>query len=208
MTVAIDISHLIFIDLIRNIVETAGTKVAKGNLMRIALNAGSKSGKKDFSTFADFILAIEAGDNPLSRLEGRAVHLGGGLFGLRKCPFSQLVTDYHDYFSTELIGFEQLTDEFNAVSKTAGDYKVGLGAGVGPFCIFHQPMRSQAGGNLSIGGQPLEIFQLACRSASGKTGYAETLIGEFGCAKADVEKAMEAYMCCYGIRLKNGSAVC
>ncbi len=208
MVAAIDISHLVFIDLIRNIIENTGTKVAKGNLMRIALNTGSQLKGKDFPTFADFVQAIEADENPLSRLDGRAVHLGDGLFGLRKCPFCLLATNYNDYYSIGLDGFEQLTDEFNAVSKIAAEHKVGLGAGVGPFCIFHQPMRSRAGGNLTIGGQPIEIFQLACRSASGKMGYADTLISEFGCAKAEVEKAMKEYMCCYGIRMKNGSAVC
>ena len=54
--------------------------------------------------------------------------------------------------------------------------KVNLGAGVGPFCIFHQPMRSQAGDNLTIGGQPIEVFQLACRRApAGKEGIPRAL---------------------------------
>ena len=208
MNTAIDISHLVFIDLIRNLVQTAGVKVAKGNLMRIALNTGNKAEKKDFPTFADFVRALNADENPLSRLEGKAIHLGGGIFGLRQCPFGQLASTYQDFFATELGGFEQLTDEYNAPSKISGEHKVGLGAGVGPFCIFHQPLRSQAGGNLTIAGQPIEIFQLACRRADGKIGYADALVCEFGCARAAVEKIMEEYMCCYGIRMKDGSAAC
>ncbi len=208
MNNAVDLSHLVFIDLIRNVVQNAGAKVAKGNLMRIALNTGSQVEKKDFPTFADFVRALDADENPLTRLEGKAVHLGSGVFGLRNCPFGQLAATYQNFFSTGLHGFEQLTDEYNAPSKIAGEHKVGLGAGVGPFCIFHQPLRSQAAGNLTIAGQPIEIFQLACRRTDDKIGYADALIAEFGCSRESIEKIMEEYMCCYGIRMKDGSAAC
>lgn len=208
MNSPIDLSHLVFIDLIRNIVQTAGVKVAKGNLIRIALNTGSKAEKKDFPTFADFVRALNADDNPLSRLEGKAIHLGAGIFGLRLCPFSHIAKTYKNYFATGLNGFDQLIAEYNAPSKITDEYKIGRGAGVGPFCVFHQPMRSQAGSNLTIAGQPIEIYQLACRHADGEVGYADALIAEFGCGRAAVEQIMEEYHCCYGIRMKDGSPAC
>lgn len=202
MSNAVDISHLVFMDLLRNLVDTTGLKVAKGNLMRIAMNTGGNVEKVDFTSFNDFIEAINAGSTPLARLEGTANHVGGGIFGLKECPFGSLANRYRTFFSQDPAGFQKLTEEFNVESKMTKELKVGLGAGVGPFCIFHQPMRSKAGDSVTIQGKPVEILQLACKSGGGDKAYAESLIEEFGCDRGAVEKVMDNYMCCYGIRMK------
>jgi hypothetical protein len=197
-----DISHLVFIDLVKNLVDTAGVKVAKGNLMRIAINTGKQVERVDFASFDDLATAASAGDTPLSHLEGKAEYFGDGLFGLAACPFGQLADNYRNFFSKDLEQFKDLTAEFNAESKVTRDLKVGLGAGVGPFCIFHQPMRSQAGSNITIDGRPVEILQLACRNDKGDKAFAESLIAEYGCDRGQVEEVMGENMCCYGIRVK------
>ncbi len=202
MTATIDLSHLIFIDLIRSITETSGPQVAKGNLMRIALNLGKGVEKQDFATFDDLIAAINEGSTSLAKLEGKATYLGDGLVGLPACPFGKLTETYKEYFATDLEGFEELVKEFNAPGRMAKQLKIGMGAGVGPFCIFHQPMRSQIASSLSVAGKPVEIFQLACCNSKGECAYADELIAEFGCSRVAVEQAMENNVCCYGIRSK------
>ncbi len=202
MAKLVDLSHIVFLDLLHNVVDTAGPKVAKGNLMRIALNASNHLEQTDYASFEEFIEACNSGNTPLARMEGAAVHLGGGVFGLKACPFGSLARNYKEFFEKDASGFEELTQEFNSGSKITREYRVGLGAGVGPFCIFHQPMRSQAQTKITIDGQPIEIFQLACKSSAGSEGYADALIEEFGCDKAVVEAAMKDYMCCYGVKMK------
>ncbi len=202
MTKLVDLSHIIFLDLLHNVVETAGPKVAKGNLMRIALNASNHLEQVDYSSFEEFIAASDSGNTPLAKMEGAAAHLGDGVFGLKSCPFGQLAKNYKDFFEKDASGFVELTQEFNSGTKITRDYRVGLGAGVGPFCIFHQPMRSQTKNKITIGGKPIEIFQLACKSSTGATGYSDELIEEFGCDRAVVEAAMKDYMCCYGVKIQ------
>lgn len=202
MTRTVDLSHLVFVDLLQNLVDTTGTKVAKGNLMRIAMRAGKQVAQRDYASFEEFVDAMESGDTPLSFIEGNTTHLGNGVFGLGLCPFGSLAQNYRNYFDKDPASFCELTEEFNAENPMAKEMKIGLGAGVGPFCIFHQPMRSQAGTQITIGGKPVEIVQLACRSGNGEKAYSQTLIAEFGCDKELVEKAMDTYTCCYGVKLK------
>lgn len=208
MTKSVDLSHLVFIDLLRNLVETTGVKVAKGNLMRIAMNTGDNVEAMDFPSFNAFVEALDKSETPLAKLEGRAVHLGDGILGLEHCPFGELAGDYKSFFSSEPSGFKEITDEFNTESRITNQLNVGNGAGVGPFCIFHQPMRSQAAEKITIAGEPIEIVQLACKSGKGEKAYAEALISDFGCDRAKVESVVEEHMCCYGIRMKDGSAAC
>ncbi len=203
MTESTDISHLVFIDLIRNIVETSGPQAAKGSLMRIALNAGKQFPKIDFASLDDFFTALAADQTPLSKLEGRAHYLGNSLIGLKSCPFGTLTRNYRDVFAADLHSFKNLTDEFNTDSKRARELQIGLGSGVSPFCIFHQPMRNQVGAGITVSGRSLQIFQLACRNSKGEKAYADTLIEEFGCSRQDVEEAMEQYVCCYGAKVTN-----
>lgn len=202
MTRAVDLSHLVFVDLLQNLVDTTGAKVAKGNLMRIAMKAGQHVEPREYASFAEFVEAMESGETPLSAIEGNATHLGAGLFGLEQCPFAQLAQNYRHYFGQDPSGFKGLTGEFNAENPMARAMKVGLGAGVGPFCIFHQPLRSQVGTAITIGGKPVEIIQLACRSSKDERAFARPLIAEFGCDGETVEKAMDSCTCCYGIRIK------
>lgn len=200
MTKHVDLSHIVFLDLLQHLVDTAGTKVAKGNLMRIAMNAGEHLEPVAYADFDSFLAAADTGNTPLALMEGKSTHLGNGVFGLPVCPFGQLTKNYKDFFSKDASDFEELTGEFNAESKVTREFKVGLGAGVGPFCIFHQPMRSHAQNKITIAGKPIKIFQLACRSSAGKVAYADVLIDEFGCNRKTVEKAMETYLCCYGVK--------
>lgn len=202
MSKTVDLSHLVFMDLLGNLVEIAGTKVAKGNLMRIAMNTGAHVEKVDYAAFDDFVDAVDAGETPLTQLEGNATHISGGIFGLKKCPFGALLQSYNAFFTEGPQHFEKLTQEFNSESKITQELRVGFGAGTGAFCIFHQPMRSKAGENVTIAGKPIEIYQLACKSADGKKAIATSLIDEFGADQQEVENVMNDYMCCYGVRMK------
>lgn len=139
---------------------------------------------------------------PLSAIERHATHFGDGLFGLELCPFGRIAQDYQGYYGEETAGFKELTGEFDVESSVAKEMKVGLGAGVGPFCIFHQPMRSQAGANITPAGKPVEVVQLPCKGGNGAKAFARQLIAEFGCNQERVEQITDSHTCCYEIRIK------
>lgn len=197
----VDISHVVFMELIRAVISTVGVAAAKGSLMRIALQTGEQSESKDFASFDEFVEAIDTLDNPISRLEGKASYLGSGLFGLPKCPFADLLGNYSAFYGEKPKGFENLTEEFNSKSRVTDQYKVGSGAAVGPFCVFHQPMRSKAGAQITIGGNKIDIYQLGCRTGDGKKALAENIINDFGCSQEEVDKILDDNMCCYGIKI-------
>ncbi len=197
----VDISHVVFMELIRTIISTIGVPAAKGSLMRIAINAGEQSEEVEFASFDDFVAAIETLENPIACMEGKAESLGDGLFGLPKCPFASLLSNYTDFYGKAPQGFEAIADEFNKGNPMNKKLRIGSGAGVGPFCVFHQPMRSQAGANIKIGGKKINIFQLGCRTGSGKKAFANEFIEEYGCQYEIVDKALDTYMCCYGVKV-------
>lgn len=195
-----DLSHVVFMDLIRALIKTIGVEPAKGNLIRIAINAGEQIKEVTFNSFDEFVASFETLENPVSRIEGQAVHVGNGIFGLKQCPFSPLVKTYAGFYGESPKNFNTLTDEFNKDSRINRQYKVGTGAAVGPFCVFHQPIRSAIAARIKIGQNNLEIIQLGCKSGSGAKAFSDEMIAEFGTTRAAVDKVLDSYVCCYGVR--------
>lgn len=198
----IDISHVVFMELIRTVISNVGVAAAKGSLVRIAIQAADQVETVDFPSYKDFVSAIENLENPISCLEGKAEYLQNGLFGLPQCPFADLLGNYSSFYGECPKGFEKLSDEFNKQSNITKKLHVGSGAAVGPFCVFHQPMRSQAAAKITIGGQKIDIYQLGCKTSAGKKALADNLIEEFGNNSRDeVDKVLDKYMCCYGVKI-------
>jgi len=197
----LDIAHISFLDMIQALIAQAGPAAAKGTLMRTAINAGSKMEPVNFATFDDFVSAIDGVETPIAEIEGRAVHLGNGVFGLPRCPFATSIGNYKEVFGGMPDSYSALTKEFNKPGNVARDLRVGHGAGVSPFCSVHQPMRSAIGERITIGGKPIRVRQLGCKSGSGEKGFAEALIEEAGVDRETVDKALDSHMCCYQIEV-------
>ena len=197
----IDIAHIGFLDLIQALVNQSGLASAKGTLMRTAANAAEKIEPVDFPTFEDFVKAIDTLESPIATIEGKAVHLGDGVFGLPQCPFATSISNYKSVFTDLPGGYKELTEEYNRPGAATNRYHVGENAGVSPFCAVHQPLRSSLGSRITVGGKPLAIYQLGCKSGAGHKGLAKKWIDEAGFSEDLVSKVLDDHMCCYAVKV-------
>jgi hypothetical protein len=62
-------------------------------------------------------------------------------------------------------------------------------------------MRSAFAEKITIGGKKIKIFQLGCKSAAGKKGFAEKWIAGSGISRDVVEKILDNHMCCYSLQV-------
>lgn len=197
----LDIAHLSFLEVIRSLIEQSGATSAKGTLIRMAIKVGERLPKTDFPTLDAFMETLGLGTNPISAIEGKAVHLGGGLVALPRCPFAPAIKNYQRVFGSLPGAYDAATAEFNKPSPITDAHHIGSGAGVSPFCCVHQPLRSSAAAQITVGGKPVVIYELGCRSETGKKALADRWIAEIGLSPADVEKVLDSNMCCYLIKV-------
>ena len=195
----LDIAHISFLELIKSAIAQTGPAAAKGMLVRNAVAAGEKMAKVDFASMDEFVASIESVANPITKAEGKAVHIGNGLFGLPRCPFESSISSYKQVHGEMPEGFGELTDEINKEGGISEKYRIGMGAGVSPFCAVHQPLRSVLGGNITIGGKPIAIYQLGCKSGDGRKGLADKWIKATGFSADEVSKVLDNHMCCYAV---------
>ncbi len=196
-----DIAHISFLDMIKVLFDLGGTANAKGTLIRNALNTADKISQEDYDSFDAFLQSVEDGSNPISMMEGKAVYEGGNVFGLPACPFAKSIKNYPDIFHELPKSYEDFTIEFNKSTRIINMYNVGEGAGLSPFWPVHQPLRSALGDKIKIGGKNVTIYQLGCKSGSGKKGFGEKWIEENGVAKDVVDKVLDDNMCCYYLKV-------
>jgi len=200
-TQILDIAHVTFLEMIDATIKSVGPNGAKGSLMRAALRTADTFPVLELASWDDYFAAIDDVSSPIARVEGRARHYGDGLFGLPHCPFAQSIANFVSVYEKLPAGYGQLTDEFNRPSAITKKYRVGHGAGVSPFCAIHQPLRSALGMRIKIGGKPMIVFQLGCKSGSGHKGIADEWVAEAGFDRQRVAEVLDDNMCCYGVRL-------
>ncbi len=197
----LDIAHVSFLDMIKIMITLSGAASAKGTLIRNALKTAEKIHEIDYATFDDYLAAIENASNPITIIEGKSAHQGNFVFGLKLCPFGPSIRNYTKVFEKLPDGFSDFTSEFNKSSNVTDQYRVGEGAGVSPFCSVHQPMRSAIAEKIKIGGKKIQIYQLGCKSGSGKKGFADKWISAAGVSRDVVDKTLDNHMCCYSVKV-------
>jgi hypothetical protein len=197
----LDIAHISFLDTIKVMITLTGAASAKGTLVRNAIKTAERIKEVDYPSFDAYVAAIEAASNPITMIEGKASHQGSHVFGLKLCPFGPSIQSYKAVFEKLPDGFADFTAEFNRPSNTTDQFRVGEGAGVSPFCSVHQPMRSAFAEKIRIGGKKIRVYQLGCKSAAGKKGFADKWIAEAGVAREVVDKVLDGHMCCYALRI-------
>ena len=197
----LDIAHISFLDMIKIMITLSGAASAKGTLIRNALKTAEKIHEIDYATLDDYIAAVENASNPITMIEGKSTHQGNFVFGLQHCPFGPSIKNYNKVFEKLPDGFSDFTSEFNKSSNVTDQYRVGEGAGVSPFCSVHQPMRSAFADKIRIGGKKIQIYQLGCKSGSGKKGFADKWISAAGVSRDVVDKTLDNHMCCYSIKV-------
>jgi hypothetical protein len=198
---SVDIAHISFLDMIKVMITMSGAANAKGTLIRNALNTAEKIQSVEYGNFDEFLAAMEDHSNPITMVEGKAVHVGDFVFGLPACPFAASIRNYTRILGTLPESYADFTVEFNKSTQVTRKYRVGEGAGVSPFCAVHQPLRSALGDKIKIGGKNVAIYQLGCKSGSGKKGLAPSWIEETGVSSELVEKILDTNMCCYYVKI-------
>ncbi len=198
---SVDIAHISFLDMIKVMITMGGAPNAKGTLMRNALNTADKIQSVAYANFDDFLAAMADNSNPITMVEGKAVHMGDYLFGLPACPFAPSIKNYTRILGSLPASYADFTVEFNKSTQVTKKYRVGEGAGVSPFCAVHQPLRSALGDKITIGGKQVEIYQLGCKSGSGAKGFADKWIEATDVSKDLVDKVLDTNMCCYYLKV-------
>ncbi len=199
--IVLDIAHISFLDMIKEIISQSGPANAKGTLMRNAVKAAEQINAVEYATFEDYLATIENTSNPIAMIEGKSSHEGEFVFGLKDCPFGQSISNYKQVFDKLPEGFEEFTEEYNKSGNFTNKHHTGEGAGVSPFCSVHQPMRSALAEKIKIDGKTVQIYQLGCKAGSGKKGFAEKWIQETGVSKDLVDKVLDSNMCCYYLKI-------
>lgn len=197
----LDIARISFLNMIKEMMTMGGLPAAKGALIRNALACAGRIRERDYPDFDAFVEAIGNATNPITMIEGKAEHVGDGVFGLPACPFAPAISNYTEVFGSLPDGFSEFTEEYNKPGPATARYRIGEGAGVSPFCSVHQPLRSAIGDRITIGGRRLAVYQLGCKSGAGKKGFADRLIEEAGVDRAVVDAVLDNHMCCYCVRI-------
>lgn len=197
----LDIAHVSFYEMIRVMIALSGPASSKGLLIRNAMRAAEQLPITNYATFEEYVAAIERGTNPVAMMEGKAAHLGSFIFGLKTCPFEPSIRNYTRVFQGLPEGYEAFTEEFNKPSQITEQLRVGDGSGVSPFCSVHQPMRAAFAQKIRIGGKPVTISQLGCKSSSGKKGFAKRCVAESGVPQAVLDKVLDQHVCCYSLKV-------
>ncbi len=196
---ALDIAHVMFLEMIETLIDNLGPATAKGHLMRTAIKTAEKFPDAEFESLADFIAAIDEFRTPTARIEGKAVHLGNGLFGLPRCPFAESIANYRAICGNLPDSFGQVTEDFNKPNPVTEEYAIGHGAGVSPFCSIHQPLRSALAKKITIGGKAVKIYELGCKSGSGLKAIADAIVDKTEFSREQVARVLDDHMCCYGV---------
>lgn len=196
-----DAGHLSFLELIRVVADVAGAPFAAGALVKTGVGIARKAEVMEFPDFDAFLASVEASANSVAHFEGAARYYGNGVFGLLACPFASSVKTYQGFMGELPAEYAAVTSNLNRPSPIAAKLRVGHGASVSPFCGVHQSIRSALAERIRIGGKPLIVYQLGCKSGTGKVSVAEDFAAEVDVTVGVVHDVLAENMCCYCARV-------
>ncbi|HEY3354334.1 MAG TPA: hypothetical protein VGQ83_13865 [Polyangia bacterium] len=194
----LDVTHVFFLEFIQKNLAQLGAAATTASLMQTAVDVAERFPVVDFASLDEFVEAIDDLRNPIARIEGRAEHLGGGLFALGRCPFAESVRNYRKVHG-DIPALTAITDAFNQPSEATARYHVGHGAAVCAFCAIHQTLRGAVSGRITIGGRPVRVFQLGCKGADGSTSVADPFLAEVGVTRERLDQILREHVCCYAV---------
>lgn len=146
-------------------------------------------GIKDYESIEAFLEDHAKGGSPFVVLEGEADR-DGNIVVLRNCPMTAILSSV--MVDGKLPEFYQnIVDKYTAIHKTKG-------AILHPFCIVHQVIRETVGEHVKVGGKPMKVSQVACRSVnSGKVVYATEGTKKVAMEKPEIDKKIKGKACMY-----------
>lgn len=194
----LDVTHIFFLELIQRSLRDGGAVAATDLLMKTAIDVAERFPPQDFASIEEFSGAIEDLVNPIARCEGRAERIEGGVFALERCPFSASVRSYQST-KGDVPALQEITDEFNRPGPLREEFHVGHGAAVCAFCVVHQTLRCALARRITIGGKPIRVYQLGCKTFGGAKAFADRFIAEAGVDRERVVAILDNHTCCYAV---------
>jgi hypothetical protein len=195
----LDIAHLVLLEMLESYLEQAGPNEVTRFVVRTATRTGERFPRVDFGSMEELVEGIDDLENPIARIEGRAEHLGDGLFGLARCPFAETYRTHREQYERLAPRLDAVKDVFNRPNELTAKLAVGHGSAVCPFCCAHQPIRAAVAARVTIAGKPIRLRQLACKAVDGRRALADPLIAESGRSRQQVTRALDEHVCCYSI---------
>lgn len=196
-----DIAHVMFLEMIETFINSLGGPAVRGHLIRTALRTADKIAEAEYESLDDFSAAVLDMKTSTAKVEGKAQHLGNGLFGLPKCPFAESIANYKSIHGKLPESYVQVTEDYNKPSRVAEEYAIGQGAGVSPFCAIHQPLRSALAKKIKIGGKTVKIYALGCKSGLGVKAISDAVVKQAGFTLEQIDRVLDDHMCCYCVVL-------
>ncbi|MBI5695679.1 MAG: hypothetical protein HZC51_08070 [Nitrospirae bacterium] len=162
------------------------------DLQEMGKSIASELDLKDYDSLALFCEDHDKGNSPFDVLEGKADREGNVLI-LKDCPMTRMLKSVMvDGKLPEF--YQKIVDKYTEVYKSKG-------AILHPFCIVHQVIRGTVGEHIKIGGKPVKVYQVACRSmTSGKVVHATEGGNRVEMSKEDIEKKIEGKACMYIVK--------
>ncbi len=148
---------------------------------------------KDYKSLDDFLKEHAAGRTSFARLEGKST-IEGEIVVLHNCPLLKLLGSLQGPDG-------KLPEHFRKVEEKYKDIYKNKGAILHPFCIVHQVIRSVIGEHTRVGGKSVAIYQIACRSVSGKVVYANEGMSRIKFSKEEVDEKIDGQACMYLLKL-------
>ncbi len=148
---------------------------------------------KEYKSLEDFLREHASGNTSFARLEGKST-IEGEIVVLHKCPLIKLLSSLQGPDG-------KLPEHFREVEKKYKEIYKNKGAILHPFCIVHQVIRSVIGEHTTVGGKSVAIYQIACRSVSGRVVYANEGMSRIKFSKEEVDERIDSQACMYLLKL-------
>lgn len=163
------------------------------DLQEMGKSIASELELKDYEGMEWFFEEHDKGDSPFDVLEGKADREGNVLV-LKDCPMTRMLKSV--MIDGKLPEFYQkIVDKYTEIYKSKG-------AILHPFCIVHQVIRATVGEHIKVGGKPVKVYQVACRSmTSGKVVYAKEGTDRVEMSKEDIDEKIEGKACMYLLKI-------
>ena len=148
---------------------------------------------KDYKNLDDFLKEHASGKTSLVELEGKST-IEGEIVVLHNCPLLKLLGSLQGPDGKLPEHFRNIEEKYKEIYKNKG-------AILHPFCIVHQVIRSVIGEHTRVNGKPVAIYQIACRSVSGRVVYANEGMSRIKLSKEDVDQRIDGQACMYLLKI-------
>lgn len=195
-----DISHVFFLELIRDFKNNLGASMAIRQMTKRVLDFAKHLPNQHFPDREAFWTALKQGELVINFWDtGIKVH-AHDLVTIDKCPFEQAINNYQKLWGGLPNEYIELTEEYNKPSELNEKLKIGCGSGSSPFCAMHQPLRAVSSQKIVVGDKPIQFIQLGCKAGHSKIDISKKFLEAEGIEENEVRELLQQYQCCFLIK--------